>query len=117
MIKQILFALVLAATLVAPVRADRVDDYLGAQMERRHLPGLCLAVIREGKTIKTQGYGLANLELSVPVTPETVFEIGSLTKQFTAVCIMMLVESRKIALDDPLGKYLDIPESWKTITV
>lgn len=110
-------AVMVLAALAGPVRADRVDEYLASQMERRQIPGVSLTVIRDGKTIKAQGYGLANLELRVPVTPETVFEIGSLTKQFTATCVMMLAEEGKVALDDTIGKYLEVPESWKAITV
>jgi D-alanyl-D-alanine carboxypeptidase len=105
------------AALAIPARADKVDDYLAAQMQRRQIPGVALAVIRDGKTIKAQGYGVASLELREPVTPETVFEIGSLTKQFTAACVMLLVEQGKVGLDDSIGKYLEVPESWKGITV
>src|SRR2546426_2391274 len=94
-----------AMALVLAAQADGVDEYLAAEMERLQVPGLALAVLRDGHTIKAQGYGLANLELRVPVTPETVFEIGSLTKQFTANCILMLVEEGKVRLDDPIGKY------------
>jgi CubicO group peptidase (beta-lactamase class C family) len=94
-----------------------VDDYLAAQMQTRQIPGLALTVFREGKNIKTVGYGVANLELRAPVTPETVFEIGSLTKQFTATCIMMLVEQGKVGLDDSISTYLEVPDSWKAITV
>jgi CubicO group peptidase (beta-lactamase class C family) len=94
-----------------------VDDYLTAQIERHHIPGLSLAVVRDGNTIKAQGYGLASLEVRVAVTPETVFEIGSLTKQFTAACVLMLVEEGKLALDDSISKYLEVPELWKAITV
>jgi D-alanyl-D-alanine carboxypeptidase len=111
----LLFLAWLALPLPSP--ADKVDDYLAAEMQGRNIPGLAMAVIRNGKTIKTKGYGLANVELSVRATPETVFEIGSLTKQFTAVCVMMLVDERKLGLDDPISKHLEVPPSWKPITV
>jgi len=112
-----LLLILFLASLAMPALADKVDDYLAAEMQGRHLPGLALAVIRNGKTIKTKAYGLANLELGVRATPETVFEIGSLTKQFTAACVMMLVDEKKLGLDDPIGKHFDVPESWKPITV
>jgi len=110
-------AVLVLVTLVWPLRADPVDEYLEGQMRQHELPGLALGVVRDAKTVKLQGYGLANLEWRIPATPETVFEIGSLTKQFTAACIMMLVEEGKIDLDESLGKYLEVPEAWKAITI
>jgi D-alanyl-D-alanine carboxypeptidase len=111
-------ALLLAVGVATSARADVVDDYIQAQMRARHIPGVSLAIIRDGKITKTAGYGLANLELNVPATPATVFEIGSNTKQFTAAAIMMLVEAGKIQLDDKLAKYFpDAPESWSGITI
>ena len=87
-------------------------------MRDLHVPGLSLAVVRDGKVVKAKGYGLASLELNRPVTRETVFEIGSLTKQFTAAALLMLVEDGRVALDAPLAKYLpDTPPAWDGITV
>ena len=71
-------------------RADRIDDYLQAQMKEHGIAGAALLVAQNGHTAKTAGYGFANLELGTPVRPETVFEIGSLTKQFTAAGILLL---------------------------
>jgi len=76
-------AAVSAATLIATADADQVDRYLEAQIRALHLSGLSIAVMRDGKLIKTQGYGFANLELKAPATKSTVYEIGSVTKQFT----------------------------------
>src|SRR3712207_7498505 len=64
-------------TLFRSARADAVDDYVSTQMRARRVPGLSLAVVREGRLIKAQGYGLANVELNVAATPETVYEVGS----------------------------------------
>ncbi len=98
--------------------ADPVDDYIRAEMERQKIPGLSLAIVKDGKVIKAQGYGLANLELKVPATTDTVFQLGSVGKQFTAGAVMLLVEDGKVGLDDPVKKYLDFaPDSWKDITV
>jgi hypothetical protein len=72
-----------------PARADRVDDYLTAAIRDQHIPGLALVVVRDGQVVKAAGYGFANLELRAPITPRTVFEIGSLTKQFTAAAILL----------------------------
>ena len=89
-----------------------------AAMRDLHVPGLSLAVVREGKVVKARGYGLASLELNRPVTEDTVFEIGSMTKQFTAAALLMLVEDGRVALDAPLSKYLpNTPPAWDGITV
>jgi CubicO group peptidase (beta-lactamase class C family) len=95
-----------------------VTDYVKAEMQRQHIPGLSLLVLRNGKIIRAEGFGLANVELQVPVKPESVFQSGSVGKQFTASAVMMLVEEGKIGLDDPLTKYFsDAPASWKEVTV
>lgn len=105
-----------AAALV--VRADAVDDAIKAQMDKQHVPGLSLAVVRDGRIVKMQGYGRANVELNVPATPDTVYEIGSITKQFTATAVLMLVEASKIGLDDKITQHLTgLPDAWKDVTV
>ncbi len=86
--------------------ADEVDRRVEAQMRKRHVPGLSLAVLRDGKVVKARGYGFANLELKVAATPETVYEVGSLTKQVTAAAVMLLVEEGKVSLDDKIAKHL-----------
>ena len=87
-------------------------------MQRQHIPGLSLLVAKNGQTVLAEGFGLANIELQVPVKPETVFQSGSVGKQFTATAVMMLVEQGKVGLDDPLTKYFkDAPASWKNVTV
>src|SRR5262249_21605379 len=103
--RAVVFALL--AGLAAPIsaKADEIDQYITAQMQRLHIPGVSLAIVRDGKIIKAQGYGVANPELSAHATKETVYEIGSNTKQFTAAAIMMLVEEGKIRLDDSITKY------------
>lgn len=98
--------------------ADRVDRYVTAALAERRIPGLALAVLREGKVVHAKGYGLANVEHQVPARPETVFQSGSVGKQFTATLIMMLVEEGKVGLDDPVSRHLpDAPPSWSRITV
>jgi D-alanyl-D-alanine carboxypeptidase len=99
-------------------QTSSTDDYINAAMKNRRIPGLALVVIQHGNVIKMQGYGLANVELDVPVTPYTVFELASVTKQFTATAIMLLVEEGKIGLDDPISQYLSNTAGvWKGITV
>ena len=108
----------LGGLLAGTAHADLVDDYVAAQMRRQQVPGLSLAVVQDGRVVKQQGYGFADLELKVPVTPETVFEIGSITKQFVAVALMTLVEQDKINLDEPASRYLsDLPPAWHAVTV
>ena len=112
-------SLLLALTLSVPnLRADKVDDYVREQMEKQHIPGLALAVVKDGKVEKSAAYGLANVELNVPTKVDTIFQIQSITKTFTASAIMMLVEEGKVGLDDKITKYLsDLPASWSDITV
>jgi CubicO group peptidase (beta-lactamase class C family) len=99
-------------------RADSVDEYVHSEMGKQHIPGLALLVSRGGQPVRSQGYGLSNVELQVPVKPETIFQSGSVGKQFTATAVMMLVEEGKIGLEDPLTKYFpDVPATWKQVTV
>ena len=78
--------------------ADKVDDLVRAEMKRRQIPGLSLAVLKNGKLLKIQGYGFANLELKVPASSETLYQLASITKCFTATAIMQLVDDGKLAL-------------------
>lgn len=87
-------------------------------MRREHVAALSLAVVREGKVVKNTGYGMANEELNVKANPDTVYNIASLGKQFTATAIMMLVQDGKMSLEDKIGDYLSyIPSAWTNITV
>jgi CubicO group peptidase (beta-lactamase class C family) len=99
-------------------QADPVDDYIQAEMAKQHVPGLALLVSRDGQAVRAQGYGLANVELQVPVKPEAIFQSGSVGKQFTATAVMMLVEEGKVGLEDPLTKFFpDAPAAWKQVTI
>lgn len=112
------FALVLLLTLTSAVHADNVDDYVKREMERQHVPGVSVLVIKDGKIVKSEGYGLANVELNVPARPDTVYKIGSVSKQFIATGILLLVQDGRIGLDDNVSKFLEgTPETWKTITI
>jgi CubicO group peptidase (beta-lactamase class C family) len=96
---------------------DTVDRYVAAEMARMRIPGVSVAVVRAGKVIKAQGYGIADLEHAIPVTPQTVFKIGSVSKQFLATGIMLLAQDGRLAVDDPVAKYFPgTPESWRGIT-
>lgn len=81
-------------------------------------PGASVIVVKDGKVIFRKGYGMANLELGVPVEPDMVFRLGSVTKQFTAVAILMLAEQGKLSLDDDITKFLpDYPAKTHRITI
>jgi CubicO group peptidase (beta-lactamase class C family) len=111
-------ASIIVYSSLAAIQTDAVDEYVHSEMTRQHIPGVALLVSRGGQAVRAQGYGMANLELQVPVKPETIFQSGSVGKQFTATAIMMLVEDGKIHLDDPLTKYFpDAPASWKQVTI
>jgi CubicO group peptidase (beta-lactamase class C family) len=98
--------------------ADVVAQFVRAQMEKQRIPGLTLLVSRNGRPIRLEGYGLSNVELAVPAKPETIFQSGSVGKQFTATAVMMLVEAGKIGLGDPLTKYFpEAPASWNRVSV
>lgn len=98
--------------------SDPADEFIERYMKDKKVPGLALLVMKGVTTVTAKGYGYSNLEHKVPVTPETVFQSGSVGKQFTATAIMILVQAGKIGLEDPIGKYLDgIPDSWKDIRI
>ena len=96
----------------------RVDRVVKDAMSTYRIPGVSLAVLRDGKIILLKSYGLANVEHQIPVKPETIFQSGSIGKQFTAAAIMILAQENKLSLDDKISKYFpDAPAAWKDITV
>lgn len=117
----IIFGIVLL--FVAPCAAQdavtaKVDDFIKTEMQKQRIPGVSVAVVRNGQMVLAKGYGLANVEHQVVVKPETIFQSASVGKQFTATAVMMLVEEGKIGLDEKISKYLgEVPDSWKNITV
>jgi CubicO group peptidase (beta-lactamase class C family) len=112
--------MLLALATVLAVSADlgSVDAFVRSEMERQEVPGVAVAIVRGGDVVKAQGYGLANVEHQVPVKPETVFQSGSVGKQFTSAAVMLLVEEGKLTLSDPLTKFFPAaPAEWAGITV
>lgn len=115
---SILLSIALALTPCASLRADTVDDYVQAQMAWERIPGLSIAVMRDGKVVKEEAYGFANLETDTAASVSSVYRIGSVSKQFLAAGMMLLVQEGKAGLDDPVSKYLDdTPVTWKDITI
>ena len=102
-IRQMFVGMIVAAWTQAQAQdqvASKVDEFVRGEMLSQHIPGLSLVVNKDGQIALVKGYGLANVELQVPVKPETVFQSGSVGKQFTATAVMMLIEEGKIGLDD-----------------
>ena len=102
---------------VDPGLADYADRLLTETYPAGE-PGAAVLVVQDGKPVLRKGYGLANVELGVPIQPDMVFELGSITKQFTAAAILMLAERGQISLSDDVTKYLpDYPTHGRTITI
>lgn len=95
---------------------SRVDAIVREEMDRQSIPGLALAVLSGDRVLLSKGYGFANLEHRVPVTPQTMFQSGSVGKMFTAAAVMALVERGTLDLEAPVRTYLpDAPASWSAI--
>jgi CubicO group peptidase (beta-lactamase class C family) len=98
--------------------AQRVDSLVRAEMTRRRIPGLQLAVVQRGRLVKSGNYGLASVQDSVPVTSGTTFTINSITKAFVGVAVMQLVEDGKLELWAPISRYVpNLPPTWRLVTV
>lgn len=82
-----------------------IDAYVSAQVREQGFPGLSLTIVRAGKVVLAKGYGRRVLETNAPVEPQTAFAVGSVTKQFTCACILLLAEDGKLSVDDRVSKY------------
>lgn len=101
-----------------PSPSDGIDSIVRLHMSDRHIPGLALAILKNGQVIKKESYGLSNVETQSPVSANSVFEIASMTKQFTCAAILLLEQEGKLSVTDRLSKYLDdLPPSWEEITL
>jgi len=96
---------------------DRTGEFVNDYLRKKQIPGCAVMVRHDGKVVLSAGYGMANLEHNVRVTPQTIFQSGSIGKQFTAMGVMMLVEEGKLALDDRISKHLSVPPGWSNLTV
>jgi len=100
------------------VTKSDVDEYVQGEMQKRQIPGLALAVVRNGEIVMARGYGFARVELGIAVTPSTRFRLASITKQFTATALMLLVQEGKVGLDDSITEHLnEVPDSWAAVTL
>jgi CubicO group peptidase (beta-lactamase class C family) len=101
-----------------PQRLKSIDSFIATEMARQKIPGLAVGVYSRGQILLAKGYGQANVELGVPVKPETIFQSGSVGKQFVSAAIMMLVEEGKLSLDDSIAKYFsEAPAAWRPILI
>ena len=113
-----LFVAALAISLLAAdEKTDKVDKVF-AQWDTTTSPGCALAVVRDGQLIYKRGYGMAKVEDDIVMTPDRIFDLGSVSKQFTATCVAMLAREGKLSLDDDIRKYFpDLPQYERPITV
>lgn len=95
-----------------------LNKYVIAEIDRQQIPGLGIAVVHNGQIVHLAGYGLANVEHNVAVTPDTIFHSGSTAKMFTATAILLLARDGRIDLDDPLTRYIpEGPSIWSGISI
>ena len=95
----------------------RVDEVF-SRFDKPDSPGCALAVIRDGQIIYKRGYGMSNLEHAIPISPASIFHIASISKEFTAMAIVMLAQQGKLSLDDDVRKYVsEVPDFGERITI
>jgi CubicO group peptidase (beta-lactamase class C family) len=119
-----LVALLLQSTAAPPAPSppahpiDSIDRYVRAELGRQRIPGLSIAVLRGDSLLLARGYGEANVEHHVPAADSTIYQSGSVGKQFTAALVVRLADEGKLRLDDPIAKWLpEGPPSWRRITL
>ena len=106
------------AVAQAAVNLDSVDRYIEGERVRQHTPGLSIAILRGDNVLLARGYGLANVELGVPASDSTIYQSGSVGKQFTAAAVVMLAVRGRLSLDDPITRWLTEGAGvWDGITV
>ena len=93
-------------------------DILFSEWDKPDSPGCALAIIKDGEIIYKRGYGMANLEFDIPIAPTTVFDIGSTSKQFTAMCVVLLARQGKLSLDDDIREHLpEFPQYERSVSI
>jgi D-alanyl-D-alanine carboxypeptidase len=110
--------LVLLSLVATAARADQIDDFVRERMKEFSVPSVSMAVVEDGKVTKIASYGLADPARGTRATPDTVYKIGSVSKQFIATAIMLLVQDGRLKVDDPISRYLEgTPPAWQPITI
>jgi CubicO group peptidase (beta-lactamase class C family) len=117
-LQTILLSAAAPACAAKPATTAEAIDAMVAKAIPAEGPGAAVIAVKDGKTVFRKAYGMANLELGVPISPESVFRLGSITKQFTAVAVLALAEEGKLSLSDPITRFLpDYPTHGHVITV
>ena len=124
-IQGVLFLLILCGRSAAQTQPQPLPSNVNAQVDKvfekwdkSDSPGCALGVYRDGQIIYKHGYGMANLNDDVPITPATVFHVASMSKQFTAASIVLLAQQGKLSLDDDVRKYIpELPDFGERITI
>lgn len=120
---SLLFCIVFSGTqahgqTMSAKQREQIQAIVQTKMKSDHLAGVAVCVVEKGKTTFCQAFGYAEMEGKRPLTTDTPFQLASLSKQFAATSVMLLVGDGKLGLDDPIGDYLvSIPDEWKWITV
>ena len=116
--KPIICLLLFFITVNVNARQQAIDDFIKKQMSEQQITSLSIGIVKQGKIIKAQGYGIANLELNIPATKNTVYKVGSLSKQMIAAGIMCLIQTGKLNIADTITKFFkDAPAAWHKITI
>uniref|UniRef100_UPI0035934E21 serine hydrolase domain-containing protein n=1 Tax=Aquiflexum sp. TaxID=1872584 RepID=UPI0035934E21 len=105
-IQFILYMLFLVVLLGCQDQTEKRIDEIFSQWNSHDSPGAAVAVVKNGKTIFKKGYGIANLEYGIPITPSTIFHIASISKQFTVFSILLLEKEGKLSMEDDIRKYV-----------
>jgi CubicO group peptidase (beta-lactamase class C family) len=120
-LKRLLTLAVVVSMPAALARGDERTskvDALFARWDRSDSPGAAVAVVKTGEILHIKGYGMADLEHDAPITPQTVFHVASVSKQFTAFGVLLLAEAGRLSLDDDIRKYLgEVPDLGSLITI
>src|SRR6516164_6007835 len=119
--KKLLFFLLFSPDLFAQSKPDSLEfkvDALFNKYYNTHTPGCAVGIVRNEKVIFRKGYGMANLEYDIPISPSSFFDIASVSKQFAGFAISTLIQQGKISADDDIHKWLpDVPQFGKMITI
>lgn len=116
-IKITLFVFILSTKVFAQTFEAKIDSLIHTEFNEKYGPGGAFMIAKNGKPIYYKAFGKANLELDVDLTPESVFQIGSMTKQFTAIAVLMLHEQGKLAVNEPISKYIPDYPAGDKITI
>ncbi len=115
--KRLALFLLFAAAVARADVAEKIDAIF-APYARKDAPGCAVGVAKDGKIVFERAYGMANLEYDIPLTPDSIFEAGSVSKQFTAAAVLTLAADGKLSLDDPVRKYIpELPEAASAVTI